>query len=495
MSTAYHIEQLSQAEFVDEASALVDQDQYQPTAIDLFSGCGGLTQGLKDAGFRVIGALEKDVLAADTYQLNHPEVRMWRHDIRELSPRVVKRALKLQTCQLDLLAGCPPCQGFSAIRTLQGKRSVDDPNNALLYRFLFFVKELKPKAVMMENVPALATDEERMGRFLSVLGSLGYVADRSIVKVLNAAHYGVPQRRRRMILLTSRLGRISFALPNPTTRTVRDAIGDLLPAGHSGDPLHDTLVTHAPEVLERIRSIPADGGSRAALGESNQLPCHQRAEGFKDIYGRMAWNKVSPTITGGCINPSKGRFLHPVEHRSITLREAALLQSFPPEYKISLSRGKNPAALLIGNALPPAFAKSHAASVRAFLWERHRCVFSTDVTNQQWDAIQDLLPVRNRRGGQRRKVDLRMVVNAILFKEFNNKSIYDLPNIFPPYTTLVNYYYNWRKSGLLKAIKDRIYLSNEDFSVHNQVGMRIKSRKTIIRNPKKTLVMQEELKL
>ena len=112
---------------------------------------------------------------------------------------------------------------------------------------------------------------------------------------------------------------------------------------------------HSEKVADLIREIPCDGGSRTDLGADRQLPCHKRMQGFRDIYGRMSWDDVAPTITGGCINPSKGRFLHPDQDRAITLREAALLQSFPRSYIVPMVRGLNPAAVLVGNAFPPEF--------------------------------------------------------------------------------------------------------------------------------------------
>jgi DNA (cytosine-5)-methyltransferase 1 len=321
-----------------------------PTAIDLFSGCGGLTLGLKLAGFAVCGALDVDPLSVETYRLNHPEVRAWELDIRQADPRTLARALSLRPGALDLLAGCPPCQGFSAIRTLNGSRSVDDPRNDLLADFLRFVEALHPQTVMMENVPALAGDD-RLTRLETRLKQLEY---RVTHAVLDAADFGVPQRRRRLLLLASR-GRLPDVAPSPTLRrTVRDAIAHLPPPGASGDALHDILEQRSEAVKDLIRSIPRDGGSRWQLGADRQLPCHRRCNGFRDVYGRMAWDDVAPTITAGCTNPSKGRFLHPEQDRAISLREAALLQSFPPRYHISLARGKHAAAGLIGNALPPA---------------------------------------------------------------------------------------------------------------------------------------------
>jgi len=333
-----------------------------PIAIDLFSGGGGLTLGLRQAGFHVIGAVDNEPLAVASYRVNHPRVVVWDRDIRDLSTTLVRQRLRLRPGDLDLLAGCPPCQGFSDMRTLNRSRQIDDPQNDLVFEFLRFVEELRPKAIMMENVRALATDT-RMEHFLSELRRLGYFVDPQIVRICNAADYGVPQRRYRMILLTSRFGPIPFAPRDAHRRVVRDAIAGLPMAGTSGDPLHDVPENRTPEVLDRIRRTPRNGGGRLDLGADDQLPCHQNRTGFKDVYGRMAWDKVAPTLTSGCTNPSKGRFLHPEFDRAITLREAALLQTFPPSYFFSLDRGKTFAAQLIGNALPPEFIRRHAERV------------------------------------------------------------------------------------------------------------------------------------
>lgn len=334
-----------------------------PVAVDLYSGCGGLTLGLKQAGFTVVGAIDVDPLAVETYRANHPEVSVWKRDIRAVHPRQMRRKLRLRRGDLDLLAGCPPCQGFSTIRTRNGSKAADDPRNDLVYEFIRFVREFMPKAVMIENVPALDRDERivRLGR---VLRALGYQVRH---RVLNAAEYGVPQRRRRMILLASRFGRVRFARRTRKERTVRWAIERLPSPGDMGDELHDLAERRSQRISRLIRQIPKDGGSRIALGMENQLDCHIRCDGFKDIYGRMAWDRVAPTITSGCTNPSKGRFLHPEQDRAITLREAALLQSFPDSYSFSLRRGKTGAAALIGNALPPEFVRRQAVSIRRHL--------------------------------------------------------------------------------------------------------------------------------
>jgi DNA (cytosine-5)-methyltransferase 1 len=214
--------------------------------------------------------------------------------------------LRLKQGQLDLLAGCPPCQGFSRLRTLNGQRRPREPMNDLVFQFLRFVRVARPKTIMMENVPGLARNR-RLTKFCRVLSKLGYAWD---YDVLDAADYGVPQRRRRMILLASLHGPTAFAHKSRSLRTVRMTIARLDRPGHSGDPLHDHPARRSADVRLLIKRIPCNGGSRAALPEREQLACHRKIDGFRDIYGRMAWDEPAPTITGGCINPSKGRFLH-----------------------------------------------------------------------------------------------------------------------------------------------------------------------------------------
>lgn len=329
-------------------------------AVDLFSGCGGLTQGLRQAGFTVVGAVEIDPLAVSTYAANHPEVAVKQADIGTVDPAAFMAELGLVAGDLDLLCGCPPCQGFSNIRTKNGSRRNRDKRNGLSSEMLRFAKVLRPRAVMMENVPGLIKHSS-FKNLCSGLRRMGYKVHAQVVDV---QHFAVPQRRRRLILLAGLGFDIALAPLARTNRSVRDAIGKLLPPGATGDTLHDYPERRSEHVMRIIRDIPKDGGSRTDLPESRQLDCHKNCDGFHDIYGRMAWDDVAPTITGGCFNPSKGRFLHPEQDRAITLREAALLQTFPRGYLFDLSAGKEAAALMIGNALPPEFIRRQATQVR-----------------------------------------------------------------------------------------------------------------------------------
>jgi DNA (cytosine-5)-methyltransferase 1 len=246
------------------------------------------------------------------------------------------------------------------MRTKNGNRWTRDARNELIFDVLRLVRSLKPKSVMVENVPGLAKSK-RFAVFRNKLRALGYLVKWDI---LNAVNYAVPQKRRRLVLLASKGKEPEFAAIVANHRTVRDVIGRLSPPRRSRDPLHNYSARRSEKVEKIIKRIPLNGGSRAALGRRGQLKCHTRTDGYKDVYGRMAWDKPSPTITGGCINPSKGRFLHPSAHRAISLREAALLQTFPKAYRFSLDHGRYSAALLIGNALPPEFIKRLAQALR-----------------------------------------------------------------------------------------------------------------------------------
>lgn len=332
-------------------------------AIDLFCGAGGLTQGLRDASFTVVGGVDRSGLALEAYRLNHPDVRLWKCDIRSLRPQQLLDELDLLPGELDLLAGCPPCQGFSSLRTRRSATSVDDSRNGLVAQFARFAEVLLPRTLMMENVPGLASDR-RLHLMMRRLERVGY---HLTTGVLDAGDYGVPQRRQRFVLLGAQGAPVPFADPNEETRTVRQAFLGLRPAGRSGDELHDHGEKRTDAVNARIAAIPKDGGSRQSLPAEMQLDCHRRSDGWSDVYGRMSWDKQAPTITSGCINPSKGRFLHPEENRAVTLREAALLQGFPSGYRFPLSEGKYRAADLIGNALPPGFVAPHARQLARHL--------------------------------------------------------------------------------------------------------------------------------
>ena len=331
-------------------------------AIDLFSGCGGLSEGLRSAGFNVIAAFDNDADAIATYRLNHPKAKVFEGDIRNVSTEDIKKILNGNP--LHLLAGCPPCQGFSSMRRLNKKRSKRDDRNNLVLEYLRFVRELKPLTIMMENVPGLVN----YTLFKYVIRELHKLGYNPKFKPVSIQEYGIPQRRKRLVVVGSLLGDVNIAPATGEKVTVRDMIGHIGSISKTEDPVHRIVASHAPNIMKRIIATPKNGGSRTDLPKSFELECHKKkGVGFNDVYGRLRWDDYSSTITGGCLNPSKGRFLHPEENRSITAREASLLQTFPGNYKFPEKISKTSIALLIGNALPPKFSFIQSLNIRKHL--------------------------------------------------------------------------------------------------------------------------------
>lgn len=337
--------------------------QQRLTAIDLFSGAGGATQGLVEAGFDVIGAIEFDSVAAESYRMNHSEVHIWEKDIQRVPAAEVQRSLNLKKGELTLLKACPPCQGFSSLA--EGRIRVDDPRNDLVGHTIRFVRVLRPRAVLVENVPGLGRDR-RSRELLESLKSMGYNARSYHV---NAVEFGVPQKRKRLIILALRglrsvLPKTLSVIDPKVPVTVRQAFKELADLVPSDDELNECR--RLPErILERVEAIP-EGGNRFSLPESLQLNCHKKLakegkSGAAGSYGRLQWDEPAPTMTTRCTTPACGPFLHPRENRPITLREAAAIQTFPVEYKFAGTRGD--IERQIGNAVPVRMAKEIASAL------------------------------------------------------------------------------------------------------------------------------------
>lgn len=332
--------------------------------MDLFAGCGGMTEGMFKAGYRVLAAVEIDKYAAQAYKANNDMrgVCLFEKDIKTIQTADIAKLLCGEP--LHLLAGCPPCQGFSTMRKKNKKRPRKDARNKLIWEYMRFVEDLRPITIMLENVPALENYTE-FKKAVVRLRQLGYNPHHEVVDVAN---YGVPQRRKRLVMVGSLLGDIFPADGTSPLTTVRDTIGGLPLPENSNDPLHQVFPQHTAEVQERIRITPHDGGSRTDLPDEYTLACHKiDGIGFKDVYGRLAWDKVSSTITGGCLNPSKGRFLHPEQDRCISAREASILQTFPQKYIFPVAIPRASIALMIGNALPPLFCKQQVEHISEHL--------------------------------------------------------------------------------------------------------------------------------
>lgn len=325
-------------------------------AMDLFAGCGGLSEGLEQAGFRILASVEIRPEARLTYSLNHEGTRIY-EDVRKIDPHELLTYFQLKPEDLDLLAACPPCQGFSSIRT-KNKQTATDERNELIFEVARIVEILRPKCVLIENVPRLLTDY-RLTEFKSHLANWGYEFSEGI---LDAQDFSVPQRRKRMILIASLYGKLELPKPHRKKLVVRDFLKGLPdPEGHHRIPLHRLKQKLSDLVLKRISCIQHN---RSELPDELALKCHKKyPKGFRDVYGRMDWDKVAPTITRASHNPSKGRFVHPSENRGLTLYEAKLLQGFPRSYKFPVSLGIGKIASMIGEAFPPPMARAQAKHI------------------------------------------------------------------------------------------------------------------------------------
>lgn len=334
------------------------------TLVDLFAGCGGGSLGFQAAGFTPAAAIEIDHNAAAAYEANLG-IRPVVNNVRRVTGDSLLTRAGLQAGDCTLLFGCPPCQSFTILRKASKATARDRRRNTLYVDYLRLVREVQPRHIAFENVPGMLSDRWRphFDALLDGLAELGYS---HAWDEIDAADYGVPQRRRRILVIASRV--TSPTLPTRTHgeagggaealhRTVRDAIGSCAKLGAGERDPQDNYHAarrHSEIALKRLRAIPP-GGARADLPEELQLECHKGHNGHYDIYGRMWWDRPAPTLTSGCTNVTRGRFAHPEQDRAITLREAMRLQSFPDS--AVLSGTGDEMALQIGNAIPPLLAQ------------------------------------------------------------------------------------------------------------------------------------------
>ena len=328
--------------------------QVKIDAVDLFCGAGGLSYGLQKTGIFVRGGLDFDPKCETPFTANIQGAKFFLEDITKTEATKLSKLYRKNS--LKLLAGCAPCQPFSNLRNGTTKSKSD--KWPLLNEFSRLVDEIRPDFVTMENVPQLKK-QSIFSDFLETLKALGYQVSS---KVVDAAEYGVPQRRNRLVLLASLHGPIRLLSPEEIgveKKTIRDAIGQLptLKAGETNktDPLHKARALSVLN-LERIRAS-RPGGTWEDWPDHLKLECHKKDSGstFKSVYGRMQWDLPSGTITTQSSNVGTGRFGHPVQDRALSLRELAILQSFPSDYVFTLNNSDiefAPIGRLIGNAVP-----------------------------------------------------------------------------------------------------------------------------------------------
>jgi DNA (cytosine-5)-methyltransferase 1 len=336
----------------------------QLKAVDFFCGAGGMSHGLRAAEIKVIAGIDNDAACRKTYETNIEGAQFIKHDISTLSAVSLGERLGLKVNDPSLIfAGCSPCQFWSKIRTDKTKST---RTAFLLKQFQKFIRHFRPGFVVVENVPGLRTRKSVsvLPGFIEFLTKLGYALDDGVI---NANHYGVPQNRRRYLLIATRLA-TSISLPPPEINknaTVSGFIGvengfSRIAAGHKDETdFQHTTCGLSNQNLQRIRMTPKDGGTRAAWKDDKDLQINAyrgKDHIFEDVYGRMHWDRPAPTITTKFNSLSNGRFGHPEEDRAISLREGATLQTFPKTFVfhgtslVSLARQ-------VGNAVPPEMAR------------------------------------------------------------------------------------------------------------------------------------------
>ncbi len=368
---------------------MIDQSQCQTVAsktdqkicaVDLFCGVGGLTRGMENVGIDVRLGIDVDPACEFPYSTNN-KAEFLRKSIDEVVLSDIEKVFQKGTFRL--LAGCAPCQTFS---TYNQKATSKDKRWWLLRQFSRLIMETKPDLVTMENVPRLRK-QSVFQEFVNVLEKTQYNVTHDIV---NCEEYGVPQHRQRLVLLASRLGSITLLTPDEfgvPKKTVQEAIGWLSPLNAGGvdssDPMHRAS-TLSPVNMARIEAS-RPGGTWRDWQEDLVAECHKRRSGktYPSVYGRMSWSGPAPTITTQFYGFGNGRFGHPEQNRAISLREGALLQSFPKDYLFVPKEGTlhiKSVGRLIGNAVPPILGEVIGRSILKHVSEYTKVMQNTNLT-------------------------------------------------------------------------------------------------------------------
>lgn len=336
-------------------------------AVDLFCGIGGLTHGVQKTGINVVAGIDIDSTCRYAYEENNNALFI-NKGVEDINAQEIKDLYPDDS--IKILMGCAPCQPFSNYSLRYTKDGHKDNKWRLLYYFLDLVERAEPDIVSMENVPQLSK-ENIFKDFITKLEELRYITNWSII---NCADYGVPQNRNRLVLLASRFGPISMIPPLYNKNrylTVGDAIRNLSPLNDGdtseNDLLHRTSKLSKLNKLRIMQSVP--GGTWRDWNDDLKLPCHKKStgKGYSSVYGRMQWDKPSPTITTQFYGYGNGRFGHPEQDRAISLREGALLQSFPIDYKFinnDNTQTNKQIGIHIGNAVPVELGAAIGISIR-----------------------------------------------------------------------------------------------------------------------------------
>ncbi len=335
-------------------------------AIDFFCGAGGLTRGLLNAGIKVLAGVDNDESLRETYASNNTPSCFVNSDINDIHIHGFRELFDIQQSDVTLYAACTPCQPFSTLSRMKG----EDERKYLLLTFAEIVKECPPDFILVENVPGLNNGygKEIYEKFLKVLKECGY--SEPTANLLDSKHFGVPQTRKRFILLASRNGSISLPIPQTDPNqfaTVKECIEKypkIIDGKESQDYQNHIARELKPHHKLIVAAVPKDGGSRRDVADTSiLLKCHQeRPNAHRDVFGRMAWDKPAPTLTSRCTDVYSGRFVHPEQDRGISLREAAALQTFADDYEF-FGPSIGGIARQIGNAVPVKLAEQLGKSI------------------------------------------------------------------------------------------------------------------------------------
>ena len=339
------------------------------SAIDFFCGGGGMTCGLRQAGINVIAGVDFDSAAKETYEYNNKGSVFVDADITKLESEYFEKEFNIKKYDDNMIfVGCSPCQFYSIIRSSKEKSK---KTKDLLLQFERFVDYYRPGYVLVENVPGIMTNKDSvLPKFLAFLTELGYGtpnSDKCKYDVVNMKNYGIPQNRKRFSLIATRLDKVvNLPKKENVLHTVREAIGNVdefpvIPAGYKDMDIERFHSTRSlTEInIERLQHTSHDGGTRLEWKDNPklQLNCYIGKDNiFRDVFGRLQWDKPSSTITTKFLSISNGRFGHPEQDRGISVREGAVLQSFPRDYCFK-TNSITVASRLIGNAVPPEYGK------------------------------------------------------------------------------------------------------------------------------------------
>lgn len=328
---------------------------------DFFSGCGGTSAGLREAGMEIVFGLDFDADAAATFKANFPEAKFYNKDVTRLKANSINKLVGEDRKAPILFCGCAPCQPFSQ---QNGSRSKKDDRIPLLAHFGRFIRYHKPEFVLVENVPGLqkiTAEDGPLPSFTKLLKRLKYSVT---VDTIDCCDYGVPQKRKRLVLLASKLGNIELPSRSHGPRTENSAYSTVgewisglpaIAAGESCPSVKNHCASNlSPKNLTRIRATPVAGG-REDWPTKLRLKCHKNHDGHSDVYGRLRADLPASALTTRCISLSNGRFGHPTQARAISVREAAKLQTFDDAFEFSGSMTSM--ARQIGNAVPVLLAR------------------------------------------------------------------------------------------------------------------------------------------